>query len=269
MAQYGRDTWRANGETFSVWFALLGRMAPFAVDGTPETGRVLRRPYAQGLLTARWTVGAVVLVAFGTGSIIYDGLSQTQAFFDLFGLPGVPLGTVLLALFLGGLAALVVGVARSVGIAAVGAGLLPVALGYLIAHYLSYLLVDGQRIIIAISDPFQQAWDLFGTAFYEPGVAWIPASALWSIQVGAVVVGHIVGAWAGHAVAARQRGADHGRGRVSRAERRRADARAQLPLAILMVGLTSLTLWSLGQRLVFESAPEHQVTSVVAGTIAR
>jgi len=36
-----------------------------------------------------------------------------------------------------------------------------------------------------------------------------------------------------------------------------------------MVGLTSLTLWSLGQRLVFETAPEHQVTSVVAGPAAR
>src|SRR4029079_10363797 len=136
MAQYGRDTWRANGETFSVWFTLLGRMAPFAADGTPESGRVIRRPIARGLLTGRWSVGAVVLVAFGTGSIIYDGLSQTQSFFDLFGLPGIPLGTVLLALFLGGLAALVLLVARSLSLAAVGAGLLPVALGYLIAHYL-------------------------------------------------------------------------------------------------------------------------------------
>src|SRR4051794_16607410 len=31
MAQFGRDTWRANGETFSVWFGLIGRLAPFAL----------------------------------------------------------------------------------------------------------------------------------------------------------------------------------------------------------------------------------------------
>jgi len=264
MAQYGRDTWRTHAETFSVWFGIVGRMAPFALDGPPEAGRVIRRPFARGLLTARWTVASVVMVALGTGSIIFDGLSQTQAFFDLFARPAMPLATVLLAAFLGGLTALVLLVARSTGLAPVGAGLLPVALGYLIAHYLSYLLADGQRIVVAISDPLQQGWDLFGTAFYEPSLTFIPASAFWSIQVGAVVVGHIVGAWAGHAVVARQRGADHGRGRASRAERRRAEMRAQLPLAVLMVGLTALTLWSLGQALVFTSEPVHQMPAIAA-----
>ena len=29
MAQFGRDAWRRDGETFSVWFRLLGRLAPF------------------------------------------------------------------------------------------------------------------------------------------------------------------------------------------------------------------------------------------------
>lgn len=265
MAQFGRDTWRTHAETFSVWFGIVGRMAPFALDGTPESGRVIRRPFARGLLTGRWTVASVVMVAFGTGSIIFDGLSQTQAFFDLFARPGVPLATVLLALFLGGLAASVLLVARSTGVAAVGAGLLPVALGYLVAHYLTYLLADGQRIIVAVSDPLQQGWDLIGTAFFEPDLTLIPTSAFWSIQVGAVIVGHIVGAWAGHAVAARERGTDHGRGRAARARQRRADIRAQLPLAILMVGLTALTLWSLGQALVFTTEPERQTPALVHG----
>jgi hypothetical protein len=124
-------------------------------------------------------------------------------------------------------------------------------------------MADGQRLVVAISDPFQQGWDLFGTAFYEPDITWIPTSAFWSIQVGAVIVGHVVGAWAGHAVASRQRGTDHGRGRASRAELRRAEMRAQLPLAVLMVGLTALTLWSLGQRLVFETEPERPMPAVV------
>jgi hypothetical protein len=265
MAQFGRDTWRAHGETFGVWFGVVGRLAPYALEGRPETGRVIRRPFARGLLTSRWTVASVVLVAFGTGSIIYDGLSQTQQFFDLFSRPAVPPATLLLAVFLGGLAAIVLWVSRSTGLAAVGAGLLPVAMGYLVAHYLTYLLADGQRIVVAISDPLQQGWDLFGTAFFEPSITWIPTSALWSLQVGAVIVGHVVGAWAGHAVAARRRGTAHGRGKASRAELRRAELRAQLPLAILMVGLTALTLWSLGQRLVFESEPVRQVPAVVQG----
>ncbi len=265
MAQYGRDTWRTHAETFSVWFALVGRLAPYALAGPPESGKVIRRPFARGLVTGRWTLAAVVLVSLGTGSIIYDGLSQTQQFFDLFSRPTVPVATVILAAWLGGLTALIVWVSRRTGLAAVGAGLLPVAMGYLVAHYLSLLLADGQRIVVAISDPLQQGWDLFGTAFFEPSLTWIPTSAFWSIQVGAVIVGHIVGAWAGHAVAARERGTDHGRGRAARAEQRRADLRAQLPLAVLMVGLTALTLWSLGQRLVFEPEAERPVPAVVLG----
>jgi hypothetical protein len=263
MAQYGRDTWRRHAETFSVWFALVGRLAPYALADEPETGRVIRRPFTRGLVTGRWTLATVVLVSLGTGSIIFDGLSQTQQFFDLFSRPALPLATLIIGVFLGGLTALVILVSRRTGLAAVGAGLLPVAMGYLVAHYLSYLLADGQRIVVAVSDPLQQGCDLFGAAFFAPCLTWIPTSAFWSIQVGAVIVGHIVGAWAGHAVAARERGTDHGRGRVARAEQRRTELRAQLPLAILMVGLTALTLWSLGQRLVFETEPERQMPAVV------
>ena len=254
MAQYGRDPWRQRAETFSVWFGVLGRLAPFALSGPPEEGGVVRRPIATGLITSRWPRETVVMVALGTGAIIYDGLSQTTGFFQLFGFPSIALGTLILAVFLGVLTGLVLSVARGVGLAAMGAGLLPVAMGYLIAHYLSFLLIDGQRILIAISDPFQQAWDLFGTAFMEPSSAWLPTGALWSIQVGAVVIGHVVGAWAGHAVA-RTEAADP----ASSRGQRRVGVRGQLPLAILMVGLTTLTLWSLGQNLVFETAPERTV----------
>jgi hypothetical protein len=263
MAQYGRDPWRSRGETFSVWFGVLGRMAPFALIGSPEDGQVAYRGYATGLITSRWPREVVVMVALGTGAIIYDGLSQTTGFFGLFGFPSIALGTVILAVFLGVLVSLVMLVARSVGLAAMGAGLLPVALGYLIAHYLSFLLIDGQRIFVAISDPFQQAWDLFGTAFWEPNSAWLPTGALWSLQVGAVVIGHVVGAWAGHAVARSEAPARQGGGSAGGSTgRSRSDVRAQLPLALLMVGLTTLTLWSLGQNLVFEQPAEHTTSAV-------
>ena len=49
--------------------------------------------------------------------------------------------------------AIVLAIARRLNVAALCAGLLPVAVGYLVAHYLTYLLVDGQRIISAINDP--------------------------------------------------------------------------------------------------------------------
>jgi hypothetical protein len=244
MAQYGRDTWRSNAEVFTVWFRLLGRLAPYAL--ADDEGRVRRRPYFSGLLEPGWVLQDVVIVALGVGSILYDGLSQTQIFFSMFGLPSLPVQTLIMGTFLGIIVLAALLVTRSVGIPATGAGLIPIALGYLIAHYFTYVAIDGQRIIIAISDPLQNGSDLFGTAFFETSGAWLPPGLVWTIQLAAVVGGHMLGAWAGHVVAALDAPPDvQGRPLTMR----------QVPLALVMVGLTTLTLWSLGQAIVASPPP--------------
>ncbi len=256
MAQFGRDAWRANGETFSVWFGTLGRLAPIVLDGSPELATVRVRRFASGLFTTDWGIDRIVLVAIGTGSIIYDGLSQTQVWFDVFGLQSVAIGTLTLIGFLGLLVIVVLAVGRLIGPAGLGAGLLPIAVGYLVAHYLTYLLVDGQRIVNAISDPFQLGWDIFGTAFHEPTGEWIPPSLLWTVQLVVVVGGHVIGAWAGHVMAIR----------TSPGLSEQSIRRRQVPLAILMVALTSITLWSLGQSVVV--APEEAGLPVAPAVLA-
>jgi hypothetical protein len=244
MAQYGRDSWRSHAEVFTVWFRVLGRLAPYAL--VDEEGRVRRRPYFSGLLEPGWAPSDVVLVALGVGSILFDGLSQTQIWFDLFGLPSLLGKTVLLAGFLGLIVLAALVVTRFVGVAATGAGLLPIALGYLIAHYFTYLVIEGQRIVIAISDPLQDGSDLFGTAFFEPSGAWLPPGLVWTLQLASVVGGHMLGAWAGHVVAALD---------APRELAGRPLTVRQVPLAVVMVALTTLTLWSLGQAIVV--APEE------------
>jgi len=265
MAFFGRRTWLAHGETFSVWFGLLGRLAPFTfVDGCehddadydedaeaalpasgPGDDRVARRPFASGLLSASWHVDDLVLIALGTGAIIFDGLSQTQPYFDLF-VAQTPLGTdptirdsITAIVFFAAILLAVLGVARLLSVRAVAAGLLPVAVGYLIAHYLTYLLVDGQRIVLAINHPLLRGDNLLpgNLGFWQP-MSFVPTSIVWTIQLAAVVGGHIVGAWAGHTVLAQEE-------RGARPSRMR-----QLPLVNLMVGLTTLTLWSLGQAVI-------------------
>ena len=243
MAQFERDTWRSRGEAFTVWFRLLGRLAPFAL--VDEDGRIRRRSFAGGLLEPGWTPADVTLVGFGVGSILFDGLSQTQVFFDLFGAPGLPVKTLLLSGFLGIIVVAAFAVTRTVGLAVTGAGLLLIALGYLAALYLTYQLIDGQRSVIAISDPLQKGWNLFGTAFYAPSGSWLPAGLVWTLQLAAVVGGHMLGAWGGHVVAAEA--APPGLGT-------RGLRMLQLPLAMVMVGLTTLTLWSLGQAIVVNVA---------------
>lgn len=242
MAQYGKDAWRINAEVFSVWLGLVGRLAPLALEGHPREGRVRRQGFGGGLASGAWTVPLLIVVAVATGSIIFDGLSQTQPFLDLFGVPGLPGDSVILAGFLTLLAVVLLAVSRLVGLAAIGAGLVPVALGYLVAHYLTLLLFDGQRIAVALSDPFQQGWDLLGTAYWQVDHGLVPVSLLWSVQVGAVILGHVMGAWTGHA--------------AIRSRRRQGEHVSQWPLALLMVGLTCLTLWSLGQNLVFEAGEQ-------------
>ncbi len=256
MAQFGRDAWRANAEILTVWFRLLGRLAPFALAN--EDGRLRRRPFLAGLLEGGWTMADVVLIALGVGSILFDGLSQTQIWFDLFGLPTLPFASLLLVAFLGIVIALALAVTRFVGVGATGAGLLPIAVGYLIAHYLTFLLIEGQRIVVALSDPFQRGWDLFGTAFYEVSGSWLPPGLVWTVQLAAVVGGHMLGAWGGHVVAA----LDAPRDMPAATLRTR-----QIPLAVVMVALTTLTLWSLGQSIVV--TPEETPTAQTVATSAR
>ncbi len=237
MAWYGKHRWRVHGEVFSVWFGLLGRLAPYGLLGRRRDGQVQRRPFGRALTHEPWSASLLAVVAVGVGSVIWDGVSQTQPFDDVFGGVHPVTDSLLLIGFLGLMALLVIGVGRRVGYAAMGAGLVPVAVGYIVAHYLTYLLVEGQRIIVAASDPFQQGWDLFGTVRFEPADEWLSSSAVWTVQVMAVVLGHVVGAWLGHA-AVRER-------------RREGESTAQWPLAALMIAMTVLALWSLGQNLTF------------------
>jgi hypothetical protein len=260
MAQFGRETWRGNGEVFSVWFAAIGRLAPLAlVNDRPDRVRVRR--IATGLLEDGGGVTTLIVVAFATAAILFDGLSQTQAFFDAFGVPALLEKTLLLGAWLAAIAGLAALVGRVIGVPALVAGLIPIAVGYLIAHYLTYLLFDGQRIVLALTDPLGLGWNLLGIGEFEPNTSWLPGAVVWAIQLLAVVGGHVVGAWAGHAVAVRS--ALDRAGSLTAVAARDVRLR-QIPLALLMVGLTTITLWSLGQSIVKETPVAAAPTAIVS-----
>ena len=115
MAQFGRETWRRNGEVFSVWFGLVGRLAPLAqpsptdlASGDPgRPTRVRVRSTSPGCSSAGADLSSLVLVSLSTAAILFDGLSQTQVFFDAFGVPTVGEQTFLLVAWLA-----IVGLAR-------------------------------------------------------------------------------------------------------------------------------------------------------------
>ncbi|MGR3313435.1 hypothetical protein [Roseovarius indicus] len=115
--------------------------------------------------------------------------------------------------------------------------ILPIALGYHVAHYLTAILVDGQYVAKALNDPLGNGTNLLGlgnfyvtTGFFNtPGTVKI----IWLSQAGAVVIGHVIAILLAHALALRDTPGT-----------RRA-VLGQAPLAAFMVAYTVFGLWLL------------------------
>ncbi len=77
--------------------------------------------------------------------------------------------------------------------------MLPIIVGYMTAHYLSYLIEQGQRTMIQLSDPMVRGDNYLGTANWSVNY-WLSfhPSLLASLKVLAVVTGHVVGVIAAH-----------------------------------------------------------------------
>ncbi len=203
IAAFGRDAWLPNGEAFTVYFGLLARLAPVGL----RDGRLGLRAPLDRVARIPEPPGTVAFVAVMLGTVAFDGFSRTTWWQDRLFRIETELGAILFNA-LGLLAAVVivavayvlaVEVARRIGRerarleqAFVGS-LIPIALAYVIAHYLTYLLVQGQLLIPLASDPFGYEWDLFGTIDYRVNVQPLGADAVWYAQAGALVVGHVLG----------------------------------------------------------------------------
>jgi hypothetical protein len=116
--------------------------------------------------------------------------------------------------------------------------LVPIALAYHLAHYLSYLLIVGQYMIPLASDPFGFGWDLFGTRHYLVDIGIVNARFVWIVSVIAIVIGHIVAVFLAHVMALRT------------FRDNRAALLSQIPMLAAMLGYTMLSLWILAQPIV-------------------
>ena len=57
---------------------------------------------------------------------------------------------------------------------------------YVAAHYLTFLLFEGQSIFYLASDPLGQGWNLFGTANSAIDYGLLSQNASWYLEVGFV-----------------------------------------------------------------------------------
>ncbi|HWK25681.1 MAG TPA: fenitrothion hydrolase [Solirubrobacter sp.] len=253
---WGVETWTRRGEAFAVYFDMFARMSVFETrDGVLG----LRRPLS-GLPQLDRAAGTVAFVCVMIGTVTFDGLSQGQLWKDLSAdvvdlLDGLGIG----ALTASKIAA-TFGLLLGVGIVAgfyrlgiegarsVGGGLsfsklefgfvhslIPIAAVYVAAHYLTFLVFEGQAVFYLASDPFGQGWNLFGTVNWGIDYGLFPQKDTWYVQVAVVVIGHVAALMLAHDRA------------LSLYRDTRLAVRSQYWMLGVMVGFTSLALWLLAQ----------------------
>jgi hypothetical protein len=277
MLLFGRKTWLDHGETFALIFGVLARFAPTefrVVNAKPEWNL---RPPAVGLLSDEPVHPSLMaLVVLMLATVAFDGLAETPLWANIadsfaqwlplvFALTSDQAARTLIstlglaavwALFLSIYLACAWSIAHTAAAASTKGRptakreatvtvacwfvltLVPIAIAYHLAHYLSFLVMAGQYLIPLLSDPFGFGWDLFGTTRYFVRIGIVDARFIWYTSVIAIVTGHIAAVYLAHAMALRV------------FKEKRIALRSQYPMLMLMVGYTMVSLWIIAQPIV-------------------
>ena len=257
MSVYGVEAWCRDAEAFGVYFRLVAGLGPMRWEG-----RTLRaQPLLSGATRVAAVPGSVGLLVALIGTTSFDGFSQGPTWNSI--APGLlgrfaDLGfsqpnALRLAFSVGffGMVALIallyaLGIA---GMRSVGAGqstgalsrrfvhsLAPIALAYVVAHYFSYLFIQGQAVAFLASDPLGDGANLLGTATATINYNLFSANLVWYVQVAALLAGHVAGLVLAH-----------DRALLTWSSPREA-TRSQYWMLAVMVSFTSLGLWLLSSQ---------------------
>lgn len=274
MLLWGTRHWLQRGELFNVLFKLFATCAPLH-RGKNADGKwrwKISIPFA-ALQRQRYRHPAQsMIVLFLLSSTAYDGLRETQVYFnvfwhDPFGILTAAFGDhplkiypqvrpwfvaweftllFLSPLFYLALLSIFVALGRLLSrskqglwqtVQAFMPSLVPIAVVYHLTHYYTLLFSQGLKIRGLISDPLGWGWNLFGTAI-TGRLPWLPDMAgIWTSQVVLILIGHVAAVWLAHQQAVRFE-KSVGWATIN-----------QLPMLVLMVLLTSVGLWVLAQPL--------------------
>jgi hypothetical protein len=215
MAVFGVEKWCETGEVFSVYFGMFSRLGAFGV----EDGRLGRRRMLSASTNWATVPGSAGLVIASITTTSFDGASEgafknaIESVYNWLADAGFGLNTALrltdtifiLLCFAGVALVYLLGVRgmRSVpgapSLAKLRDGfahtLIPIALAYLVAHYFSLFVFQEQaQFGYLLSDPLGTgSTDLFGTANSGIDFTLLSANAIWYVQVGALIFGHVLG----------------------------------------------------------------------------
>lgn len=252
---FGSDFWFRYGDPFSAMFRVLGRIAPFELR---DHALVLRAPLSGADRTRSASLSLVGFIVLVLASTAYDGFGSTLAGYQTHQRVAEVIGTDAAGW------TLFAATAGAFGLAYAGAhvlgralrlerdplvvllrrfaySLVPIALGYNLAHYFILFLIQGQFAIPLLGDPLARGWNLLGLADYRPRLGFLTGGIVWYAQVAFILAGHVAGIYLAHRAALR---AHAGRG---------AALASQIPMVLLMAAFTMAGLWLLSQA---GTAPE-------------
>ncbi len=274
----GADAWLNRGEMFSVLFSTWGRLGRwrFGAPGRAGFAGGLQAPFDASM-------SRVVFVLMLLASVAFDGILSTPDWrrvhlhlINAFGGSTDDTDAVTLAVFvalvavmLAAFGAFAIAVARTAGrtdglirsLAVLLPSLAPISFGYLIAHNIDNLSINGQLLIPLIGNPTgTHQW--LPAPFnddYEVKLKLIPPALTWYVAVAAIVLAHVVAVVLAHGYLARTGATD------------RQARRSEYPWLVAMVAYTMVSLWLLAQPLTQEkSTPqEHTASSVAPGFALR
>src|SRR5262249_360468 len=259
MFAFGREVWLQNGEVFSLIFGTFARFAP--------TEECALRPFGAGLLDSSGR--STSMMGFGLlllSTVLFDGVLGTPEWGNgedalTRSLPALGDAASMLIRTIGLIAFWLIFFGAYVAMSALMAAvterrlsplkmartfaftLVPIAIGYHLAHYLTFLLIQGQYIIPLASDPFGFGWDLFGTASYRVDIAIVGARFAWFAALTAILAGHIAAVYLAHLKAMQTLGVG------------KAALQSQVPLTALMVVYTFVSLSILAEPIAERRAP--------------
>ena len=209
MAMSRRWGWEEarKAEGFGVLFDALASLSPFRRDGSG--GLFVRSPFV-GVAEVAASPALLSVLLAALGGTAFDGISRTSVWSDLMagraGWEATAVSTVAL-IWVVVLVGLVYHLACMAGgritgdpdfAVRFGISLVPILVGYDLAHYFSLLVLEGQAFIALVSDPLGRGWDLFGTVDYATNWTFISTTAVGWVQLGSIMVGHMVAVLVSH-----------------------------------------------------------------------